>query len=136
MKLVADANVLFALSKPSSAANDIWKFHHPQLVAPDFALVELYRHKRELLEKSGEKSFHDVVASLRAKVVFVELSEYAAELKSLSGKISDPKDMVYLALALRLKAPIWSNDKHFGGQSVVDVFTTKQLVQFLGEPPL
>jgi len=132
MKFVVDANVLFALAKSSSTANEILSRHSLKLIAPDFALVELYKYKRELLQKSNFKSFELLISSLKNKVLFVDNSEYENLLKSSSLKISDPKDISYLALALKLKIPIWSNDKHFKKQSSIDVFTTEELIEFLG----
>ncbi len=73
MKFVADANVLFALSKNGSAANEIVAAQKLVLVAPDFALEELHKYKGEVLAKSGEKSFDTVIDSLKRKVVFVML---------------------------------------------------------------
>ena len=132
MRLVADANVLFALSKPSSAANSILSTHRLKLLSPDFALVELYSYRKELVRKSGEKRFETVIESLKSKVVFVDASEYKEKIRDASSKISDPKDIAYLALALKLGVPVWSNDRHFKEQTLVDAFTTEELIKLLG----
>jgi len=46
-------------------------------------------------------------------------------------KISpDPKDPLYLALAIALKANIWSNDKQLKqGQKKIIVFSTEELIE-------
>ena len=111
MKIIADANVLFALSKPSSAANQILSRHKVKLISPDFALIELFKYKEELISKSGVDKFDLIIDSLKSKVVFVDNAEYKGKIRDLSSKISDPKDIAYLALALKLNLPIWSNDK-------------------------
>ncbi|NOY64262.1 MAG: PIN domain nuclease, partial [Nitrospirae bacterium] len=49
--------------------------------------------------------------------------------KKLAG--IDPDDIELLALALKLKIPIWSNDHHFQKASI-EVSTTAQLLKVLG----
>ncbi len=131
MKFVVDANVLFALVKSSSVANELLFKHSLKLIAPDFALIELSKYKKELLKKSDFKTFKSLISSLKQKVIFVDISEYKELLKKMLSEISDPKDITYLALALKFKLPIWSNDKHFKEQSLVDSFTTKELIELL-----
>ena len=59
-------------------------------------------------------------------------SKFETFLDKANKLISDPDDTEYLALSLALnKCPIWSNDPHFKEQSVVRIFTTKELVEFL-----
>lgn len=132
MKLVVDANVLFALAKSSSVANSLISKYPLKLISPDFAILELAKHKQELLNKSDIKSFEKIIELLKKKVIFIDKSEYSESVKKLSEHISDSKDIAYLALAVLFKTSIWSNDKHFKEQSLVDVFTTKELIEFLG----
>lgn len=130
MKFVVDANILFALSKPSSVANSLSSKFSLKLLAPDFALIELHKYKDVLSDKS-EIDFNSAIKFLKEKVVFVDKSEYSELIKKFSSKISDPKDVTYLALASKLNLPIWSNDKHFKEQSLIPVFTTEELIKFL-----
>ena len=129
MKFVVDANVLFALAKPSSVANDIFSMYELKLIAPDFALIELLKYKEELVAKSEMDSFEEGISSLKSKVVFVDKNEYKDLIEKGAELISDEKDAAYLALALRLFLPIWSNDSHFKEQSQIEVFTTKELIE-------
>lgn len=132
MKLVVDANVLFALSKPSSAANDILSRHELKLMAPDFALLELYKYKKVLVEKSDAGRFDEIIKSLKDKVVFVNKGLYKNQLKKADSLLPDPDDAAYLALALKLFLPIWSNDPHLKEQSAALVFSTAELIKLLG----
>ncbi len=128
MKLVVDANVLFALSKPSSAANEILSKYRLKLFAPDFALLELYKHKEVLIEKSGIGDFDEIIESLKNKVVFVDKSEYSHLVKKAALSLPDPDDAAYLALSLRFFLPIWSNDPHLKQGPKAVVFTKKELI--------
>ena len=132
MKFVADANILFALAKPSSVANTIVKKHGLRLLAPDFALIELYKHKRELVVKSEARSFSDIITLLQEKVVFVDAHTYRSQLPKATALTSDKDDAAYLALALTFFLPVWSNDSHLKEQDDVPVFTTKELIESLG----
>lgn len=130
MKFVVDANVLFALAKSSSVANSLLSKFSLKLFAPDFALIELHKHKHELTSKS-QLDFNSAIKSLKDKVIFVDKSEYSKLIKEFSSKISDSEDIVYLALASKLSIPIWSNDKHFKEQSLIPSFTTENLIDLL-----
>ncbi len=41
----------------------------------------------------------------------------------------DRKDADYIALALKLKCPLWSNDKKLKDQEEVRVYSTKELIR-------
>jgi len=48
-----------------------------------------------------------------------------------ADKISpDPKDTIYLALAISLKSNIWSNDKKLKqGQTKITIYSTNELIK-------
>lgn len=131
MKFVVDANILFSLSNPKSAASFLFSEFSLRLFSPDFALSEINKYKHDISVKS-RIDFNTVLNILKEKVIFLKKSAYSKLIKKLSSKISDIKDIPYLAVAYKLKMPIWSNDKHLKEQSLVPVFTTKELVEFLG----
>jgi len=133
MRLIVDANILFSLIKEDSAASSIFKSHKPRLFAPKFALVELSKYKEELIKKSKLDSFKSILSLLNKKVVFVNESEYSDLLSDSQIKISDPKDIAYLALALKLKSPVWSNDPHLKEQSSILVLTTSEIIELFSE---
>lgn len=50
----------------------------------------------------------------------------------LAEKISpDPDDFMYFALALKLKCPIWSNDKELKKQNEIIIYSTEDLIKEL-----
>ena len=131
MRLIADANILFALAKETSTANFLVSKHKIKLITPDYALNELTKYKQELIKKSDIKNFQSIINSLKSKVIIINKSVYQEEIKSVFNEISDKKDVVYLALAKKLSLPIWSNDKHLKEQKEIIVFTTKELINLL-----
>ncbi|HJH26066.1 MAG TPA: hypothetical protein C5S37_04650 [Methanophagales archaeon] len=60
--------------------------------------------------------------------------EALSEAEKISPHSQDiHKDDPYFALALSFNAPIWSDEKAFKKQSVVEVFSTSDLISFLSE---
>ena len=131
MRLAVDANILFALSKPSSVANEILSKYRIALLTPDFALVELYKYKEDLVRNSGINNFDKIIEFLKTKVVFVVAEEYKDLINKAILLLPDPKDAAYLALALKFDVPIWSNDPHLKQQNKIEVFTTEDLFNLL-----
>jgi predicted nucleic acid-binding protein len=43
----------------------------------------------------------------------------------------DPKDTPFLALALHLECPLWSDDAHLKRQSLVPCYTTVEILELL-----
>lgn len=134
MKLVADANILFALSSPESVTEALVSQFPLDLYSPKFALDELEKHKEELENKTG-REFETILKLLKSEIEFVDTSKFSNKIEKVSSKISDKKDILYLALALKLNCPVWSNDKHFKEQSLVEVLTTSELINFLEFEP-
>ena len=60
----------------------------------------------------------------------VELSQAVGEPRR-SGVEIDIDDAPFLALAMSLNCPIWSNDGHFKKQHVVKAYTTRELMNLL-----
>ena len=130
MDIVVDANVLFAaLIKESFSYHLLFSdtFH---LFTPEYIFTEFENHKEELLDKTErtEEEFYRVLEILKRRIVLVpleELNEYVKEAKNITP---DPDDMAYFALALKLKCPIWSNDKKLKEQNIIKIYHTHELV--------
>ncbi len=131
MKLVADANVLFSLARAESAASEIIAKHKITLYSPSYALDEIAKHKKEFVAKSGLRTFRQSKQRLLKAVLFIKPGEFRTELMEAAGKVSGPKDTIYIALAVKIGCPVWSNDKHLKEQKQTPVFTTKELLELL-----
>lgn len=129
MRLVADANVLLS-AVLGGKANGI--LEHPKIVSvhvaePTFAEVERYApllaRKRRLPEELV------LLAVQCLPVTIVPAETYDSRRKEAVRRIAsrDPKDVDTLALALFLRAPVWSNDQDFE-DARVQWFTTAQLL--------
>ncbi len=131
MKLVVDTSVIFSLFKSNSFTNKLLKEYSIELFAPKELIEELSKYSKVICSKSGvtkEKFLKDI--SLLSEII--ELKNSSDSFKDKADKlISHKTDVPFLALALELNIPIWSNDPHFKEQSEVPVFTTERLSKFL-----
>jgi len=68
---------------------------------------------------------------LKTFIDFIPLEEFKDKVPEAKKISPDPDDIQFLALALKLKLPIWSEDRALQRQSLVKVFTTSELLKAL-----
>jgi predicted nucleic acid-binding protein len=131
MKIIIDNNILFSLMNPCSISSYLLASSQLEIFAPEFINLELDKYKEECLAKSGlsEQEFEIRLSEIKDLIEFIELSKYEDFLLRSINNIEDPKDAPYLALALSLNIPIWSNDPHLIKQTLIEVLTTGKLVE-------
>ena len=135
MDLVVDANILFAaLIRKSKTAELLFKdkFH---LFAPEYLLDEFVEHREEIVRKSDRPSeeFDKFLDIMKKRITFCPFDDFKHYMKRASEISPDHDDEEYIALALSMKADIWSNDKSLREIKEIDVFSTTDLVNFLQE---
>ena len=130
MELIVDANILFSLTNPASYTYFIVDKYALNLFSLDYTLLELEKHKEEVVAKS-KQSFNESIRILKEKVVFIPVKTLRNEIQECKHLTNDQADVVYLALAKKLNFPLWSNDSHFKQQSLIPVLTTRELLTLL-----
>src|SRR3989338_5677451 len=133
IKIVLEANIKFSIMKPDSVASFLFFTLKAKFFAPEYIESEMNKHISECLSKSklSEHEFelwHDEVDE---RIKFCSHLEYEELLEKSVSVLPDMEDSPYLALALAIKSPIWSNDPHLKQQSLVKVFTTRELMDKL-----
>ncbi|MFH1649223.1 MAG: PIN domain-containing protein [Candidatus Woesearchaeota archaeon] len=130
MKLVVDTNVLFTYFWESSLLRTVLKTEKLVLLAPEYALVELNKHKELITKKTGitSRKFRVMLAELAETVEFVPLEEYSGFLKKAIKITPDEDDVDFFALALKEECALWTNDKGLEQQNFVLVYSTKDIV--------
>ena len=134
MELVIDATILFTGLIGKGVTKKIMFSKSVELCSPEALFNEAEEHKFRIKILSGLSSAELEALSdkLRDAIKTFPRSKYEEFLKEANSLISDPDDTEYLALSLALnKCPIWSNDPHLKKQTLVKVFTTKELAEFL-----
>ena len=101
MKLVVDSNVLFTLFWKNSIFSKISLRQDLELFAPEFAIEEINKYKKEIMHKT-------------------KISE-----KELLN------DIDFIALALKLKVPLWTNDKLIKKVKDINILNTKELIEIM-----
>lgn len=133
MKLVLDANILLSLMNPNSAASYLFSSLKADFFAPLYITLEMNKHKSEFLSKSklSAHEFEIRQGEVNERIKFFRVSQFKEFLKNALDALSDSEDSQYLALALAIKGAVWSNDPHLKQQSLVDVYSTKELINKL-----
>jgi len=134
MEFVVDTNVLFTFFWEGSFTRKLLVKQELELFSPEFALEEINLHCDEILKKTGIslEEFKKLRKELAIFVEFIPLEEYSSFMGEASA-IPDPDDVDFVALALKLGCPTWSNDKGLKQQTVVKVFSTSELIESLSK---
>lgn len=132
--LIVDSGILFTGLTGTGVTKTLLFSKNLKLFAPEYLFDELKEHlsRIKLLSFLSSSEVDLLISKLRSQINIVEKSKFEVFLNEANSLISDPDDTEYLALSLAMnKCHIWSNDPHFKEQSAVQVFTTKELVEFL-----
>jgi predicted nucleic acid-binding protein len=102
-----------------------------EFCTPEFMLSELAEHYDEIVEKThrNHTELLLLIEEIKQNVTFIAMDELVPYYDIAKKIISDPDDIAYVALAIKLSIPIWSNDKKMK-QSVVKVYNTAELESF------
>ena len=135
MKFVVDTNVLFTFFWKDSFTKGLLVDQDLEFFSPEYALEEISKHSNDILQKTGIslEKFKELRKDLAIFIEFIPLEEYEEFLSEAFLLIPNhPDDIDFLALALKLRLPIWSNDPHLKHQSKVKVYSTSELLKELG----
>ena len=100
-------------------------------------LTEIDYYKEYIISKRNKyiqaSSFEHALQFILRSISVVPSEMYSYRMKEAFSIIKDrdPKDTPFLALALQLGSPLWSNDKHFKDLSEVIVYSTGSLIELL-----
>ena len=135
MKLVVDANILFASMIKDSLTAELLLSDKLSLFAPEFLFDEFIKYREYILDKTNRsKEDFELFLKILMEVIRIIPQEMILPFIEKVEKYSpDPKDTIYLACALVIDAKIWSNDKELKeGQKKIEVITTDELIKEVG----
>lgn len=128
VKLIIDANILFAALIKESTTADLLCRKNMQFYTPQFIYEEFMLHKEEILQKTHRENVFFFLADMEKILHMANPDRKSFE---QAQKIAtDPKDTAYIALSIQLNHPIWSNDKRLKNCGV-EVITTRELLERL-----
>jgi predicted nucleic acid-binding protein len=133
MKLVVDTNVVMSALIKNSVSRSLIFNPKLELFLPDFSLKEIEKYSPEILKKSGMKKaeFDLLLQLILSNFLVARRKKYENHLKKAEKICPDKNDIVFLALALSLKIPLWTNDKSLKNQSLVKVYSTEELMMVI-----
>ena len=138
MIIVVDANVVVSSLIAKGVPFNIFLLNRLlkkfEFVAPEFMLTEFEKHKERLLKeaKLPKDEFNELAKFLFEEINLVPASQFSELLPPARASLTThQKDAPYLALALKLKCPIFSGDKTLIRLSPVKVFSPRELLEKL-----
>ncbi|MFZ2454902.1 MAG: PIN domain-containing protein [Candidatus Altiarchaeia archaeon] len=132
-KLVVDANIVFSAISTRTFTFELIRLLHEKgvrLYSPQYIHEELVDKTPRLLEYS--KLTGDELGLL-LKVLFRQIDtvpkdEYSKHMPEAERQIKDHlEDVPYLALAIKLDCPIWSNEQRLGKLKDIKAIPTHKL---------
>ena len=103
---------------------------------PEFLLTEMAEHLPEITQKANltVDEIKKLMNLFLENLTIVPFDDYQDQIKRATEIIGtiDEKDVPFIALALAFNNDgIWSNDKHFQKQSIIRIYTTEELLNYL-----
>jgi len=135
LRFVVDTNVLFSVFKRDSGTRKIIYGHEFELElhSPLFAVSELKELKDVVIKKAkiSEAQFYQILEELNERIFLWPIESYV-EFIPIAEKITpDPDDVPFVALALKLNAYLWSNDKRLKETKEIKVLSTSEIIKML-----
>ena len=134
MRVVVDSNRVIASLIKDSTTRQILFDKNFYFIAPDFITTEINKYREEIMGKAilNEEEFDILISIIFENIEIVPEENYKKHIESFKSKISDEKDIPYLAVALNnYAAGIWTHDPHFLEQNMIKVFTNKDLLEII-----
>jgi predicted nucleic acid-binding protein len=136
MELVVDANILLAGFMKAAVTRELLLDTRLKLHAPEHLIYETRKHLlgnsdlRKRIDLSP-KQIEEVWFLLTQNIESHVQADYQKNYSSALKVAPHPEDAPYLALALSIGTPVWSNDKGMKTQSRVKVLTTHEILNRL-----
>lgn len=132
MDLVIDANILFSVLIKRGKTEELLFEEDLHVFAPEFIFEEFEKYKDLILDKTerSKEEFDELMIILKKNIKTIPNEETEKFIPEAEKICPDKKDVDYFALALKMKCPIWSNDKELKAkQKVVTVYSTEDLMR-------
>lgn len=135
MEIVVDTNILISSLLKDGLTRRILFLAPFDMYTISYARSEIEANQAELLRKSklDDSSFAYIMDIIFSKIKLASsdiIEPYRHRSMDVMREI-DIDDSPFLALAMALECPIWSNDSHFKKQNIIKAFTTADIISLL-----
>ena len=133
MEIVVDTNILISSLIKSVRIRELICSQKLILYAPEHIIAECLRHKTEIIDLAGIEiyDFNKLIAILLGKINIVPEEEFKLFIKEALKLVTHPEDAPFIAVALAMNIPLWTDDKALKQQSIVKIFTTGELFNLI-----
>jgi predicted nucleic acid-binding protein len=131
MKIVVDTNILFSFFKEISLTRSLILSPDFTLLSPETALAELNKYSGQISKKSKNQNFEKEFGDLEKVVSFVPPAGYKKFLAEAERISPGKDDAPFLALSIKEKCSLWSNDSALKNQEKVNVLSTNDLIDVI-----
>lgn len=132
MDLVIDANVLFSVLIKKGKTEELLFEEDLHVFAPEFIFEEFEKYEGLIMEKTerSKEDFSKLIEILKKHIKTIPSEETEKFIPEAEKICPDKKDTDYFALALKLKCPLWSNDRILKTkQNIIEVYSTEDLMR-------
>ncbi len=133
MKLVVDTNCLISALIKDGKTRELICSSQIKLYAPEHIISETINHKLEILKKSNldENDFGLLINILLSQITIISKPEFEPCKEEALKLVTHPEDSPFIALAIHLQIPLWSNDEDLKLQNRVKIYSTKELLEIM-----
>lgn len=133
MDLVIDANILFSALIKDSFTSELLFEEELKLYTPEFIIEEFNKHEDLILQKTcrTKEQFIEIMHCLKEVIKTAPKEDFSTAIRKAESVSPDKDDVMYFALALKLRCGIWSNDKRLKEQDKVKVYSTEEISELL-----
>ena len=142
MNIIVDSNILFTFFWKNSTFSILSKRKELKLFAPEYALEEIRKYEDEIIKKTkiSKEEFKIDMLELLNHINFVNIEDYRSEFKNIKSLVKIFKeeeyteflnDIDFIALALKINAPLWTHDKLLKKQNRIKILSTKEIIELL-----
>lgn len=131
MDLIIDANILFAALIKKDLTSDLIVYDFFRLYAPEYIFTEFEKYRGYIKRKTerSNEDFNEALNIFRRRIELIPYEEIKPFINKAREISPDIKDIPYIALALKLNIPIWSNDKTLKEkQNKIKIYSTHELI--------
>ena len=135
MRLIVDANILVAALLKDATTREILLTENIEFFAPECLSLEVksllnnLRIRKRI--KLKDKDLYDLTSTISSRITLFPEKSFIASIKQSISLVTHIEDAPYIALSLALQVPLWSNDSELKEQSLVKVYTTRELITVL-----
>lgn len=137
LEIIVDANILLASFLKEATTRELLLDVRLSLFAPEHLISET---SRNLMDNPDiKKRVHlspvrmkELFSYLTNRIQTVPASSYRGHFQEALLLAPHKEDAHYFALSLLFGIPIWTNDKGFKSQDKIKIYSTGELIDFLG----